>query len=358
MEVQNQRDCFFDISRGIAIILMVFAHIIPSKFIYLFHMPFFIVLSGFFFKEKYYETFSNLVNFIISKFKRLMIPFIAYTIIFELLHNFFINIHFYEVNSKIQYYNNIYDILRNTIFHIEPLIGSIWFLFALFFISILFSLISYTLKIFKMANEIYRLIVILLFLQIGFYISFQPWNKFLYIGTICSSLTSFYIGYLFNKFYNKRNFFNTRNFILSFLVLLFFNIITQNPIAIAANTYYNPGFLILLSIIGFIFINSFVIFIKQNYIQKILSYIGKNTLPILCLHSLSFKVVTYAIIIFMNKDISILLKLAYVPDKNIFLIMIYLFVGIFLPILANYLTNRITNHIKNIQRIKNESFNN
>ena len=39
-------------------------------------------------------------------------------------------------------------------------------------------------------------------------------------------------------------------------------------------------------------------------------------------------------------------------------ILIYLFVGVFLPVFANYLTNRITNHIKNIQRIKNESFNN
>lgn len=343
---QKKRNQIYDIARGIAIILVVWGHIIPSNgkisnFVYLFHMPFFIVLSGFFYKDKYFETLANSINFIISRFKRLMLPFIGFTFICGLLHNFFINIHFYELSPKIKYFHSVTDMLNFEIFHMEPLIASIWFLLALFFISLLFTLINLILKKFNLNYEIYRLVVVLLFLQLGFYISFQPWCKFLYIGTTCSSLTLFYAGYLFAKIKNVEKLFNIRNFLFSFVIIAILDIVLQNTIYISADQYYNPGLLMLLSIISFVLVCSFASFIKSKKLAKMLSYIGRNTLPILCLHVLSFKIAARLLIFLFGERF---VNLAASSNVNAILSLqtfMYLFAGIILPLIINELYLKI-----------------
>ena len=314
MEQQNKlknRYCLYDIARGLAIITVVLGHLIPSNFIYLFHMPFFIALSGFFYKDKYNESINSFLYFLVTKFKRLIIPFIFYTIIFELLHNFFINIHVYELSDNLQYYHSIWDILINAISHIEDLFRTGWFLFVLFFIAILFAMISYLLKKICLNSELYRLIVVLLLLQLGFYMSFHTWSKFLQIGTICSALVSFYIGYLFSKIQNIKNFFNFKNFLFAFIIFLAFDILLKKIILIGANQYYNSGLLILLFIISFLFEVSIASFIKSMKIEKLISYIGQNTMPILCLHFTAFKFVSYIYILLSGVSIINLSKSAH-----------------------------------------------
>lgn len=346
----DSRDNLYDIARGVAIISVVFGHIKSYNFIYLFHMPFFIALSGFFFKDKYYKTLNNILKFTISKFRRLMFPFIGYTILFEMLHNFFIDIHLYELNSKVLYYHSFLDALKNSIFHIEYLIAPIWFLFALFIISILFSIISYLLQKIYLNNEIYRLVIVLLFLQLGFFISFQPWNKFLYIGTICSSLISFYIGYLFGKISNIKNFFNYKNILFSLFILLIFDLILEHQINIAANKYYNPVLLIIITIVSFLLVLSFASYIKIEKIKKIFLYIGQNTIPILCLHRVSFKIVNYFIYIFngsilnLSKDPIFFINILEIKI-SIILFIIYLITGIAVPLLINILYQMLKKRI-------------
>lgn len=52
----QKRIGYIDIARGIAIILMIIGHVIGQgknkNFIFSFHMPLFIIISGIFFKEK------------------------------------------------------------------------------------------------------------------------------------------------------------------------------------------------------------------------------------------------------------------------------------------------------------------
>ena len=68
----NKRIEIFDIAKGIAIILVVIAHLgIPEfwrKFIFLFHMPFFFFIAGYFFKEKYYATLKDVLIYIKKRF--------------------------------------------------------------------------------------------------------------------------------------------------------------------------------------------------------------------------------------------------------------------------------------------------
>ena len=66
MEKEKNRVAFIDVARGIAIILMVIGHVlnkgIKRNIIFSFHMPLFIITSGFFYKEKSFkEEIKNLV---------------------------------------------------------------------------------------------------------------------------------------------------------------------------------------------------------------------------------------------------------------------------------------------------------
>ena len=76
--MKKERDNTIDIAKGIAIILMCIGHsYCPEQlctFIYLFHMPFFFMISGWFWKEKNVE---HPINYITKKIKTLWIPFVA-----------------------------------------------------------------------------------------------------------------------------------------------------------------------------------------------------------------------------------------------------------------------------------------
>ena len=83
----EKRDNTIDIAKGICIFLMVLGHTCfysgVIDVVYLFHMPFFFFVSGFFF-----STNENLKDFVENKTKRLLIPMLIYwvfTFVMELL---------------------------------------------------------------------------------------------------------------------------------------------------------------------------------------------------------------------------------------------------------------------------------
>ena len=53
---EEKREIFIDIAKGIAILLMIIGHVIKNfyaiRFIFSFHMPLFIITSGYFFKDR------------------------------------------------------------------------------------------------------------------------------------------------------------------------------------------------------------------------------------------------------------------------------------------------------------------
>lgn len=73
---------FIDIGKGIGILLVVWAHILitgPShQLIYAFHMPFFFFVSALLFNPRKFKSFGT---FVIQRAKRLLIPYVLYSII-------------------------------------------------------------------------------------------------------------------------------------------------------------------------------------------------------------------------------------------------------------------------------------
>ncbi len=124
---------FIDIGKGIAIILVVFGHILPKDdgfirpLIYCFHIPLFFMLSGMVFKVQGEMTYKKVI---ISKTCYLLIAYIFYSIIF-LLYDIGIN-----GNSEInQIVMNLYRVVTLYGMHV------LWFVGTLIIVEIIFIFI-------------------------------------------------------------------------------------------------------------------------------------------------------------------------------------------------------------------------
>ena len=333
----------FDIAKGIAIILVVYGHCGNYiNFTFLIHMLFFFVVSGYFFKDKYSLSISSITAFIKKKFTRLLAVYICLNAIFACLHNWLIKIHIYGLANinNVQYYNNIVnyyysfkDGLTSFFTHVEPLIHPAWFLIVLFLISVIYVLISHISLKFKNNKELIRFIFVLFFLQVGYWLYLKG-IRTVYIGTVLSCISAYYIGHLFSK-YKIIIKYNFSVFVVCLICLLIFDVVLKRRIVIAVNEYYNPGLLILLSILSFVFIMSIASFIlnKSKMIPNVLTYIGQNTMPIMLFHLLGFKFINYIQIIIYKEQIENLVPRC--NHQDFYWVIIYTITGVILPIIIN-----------------------
>ncbi len=156
----NNRLAWVDIAKGIAIIAVVAGHIgfswpktplMPMRelFTYLWHVPVFFMLGGFFLKE---EKLVKPKVFILGKIKSLYLPLLYLYIPVLLFHNLFIRVGFYDLS--INYFGKYIswwrgpDLFRYIVQAIlcagrEPLLGAMWFGFVLFLAFCIISLLSW-----------------------------------------------------------------------------------------------------------------------------------------------------------------------------------------------------------------------
>lgn len=84
----RQRNTAISVAKGIGIILMVLGHAeapeLVTNFIYTFHMPLFFITAGYFFRRSYLD---DPWSFCRRRFSALYLPFVAWSIMFLLLHN-------------------------------------------------------------------------------------------------------------------------------------------------------------------------------------------------------------------------------------------------------------------------------
>lgn len=118
--------------------LVVCGHLDIFKwFAYLFHVPLFFFCAGY-----VADTRCNWTTYVKQKIKNYYVPFIFYEIIFLCLHNVFYPIFLYEkYNGK----DCVRNLLKIFLFqNVGNRLGQLWFLFALFIVSVLFFIINKT----------------------------------------------------------------------------------------------------------------------------------------------------------------------------------------------------------------------
>lgn len=266
---------YVDIARALAILSIVLIHSIAYsahcyeiyRFVFMFSVPLFFILSGYTFNIKNTETFWR---FLKRKFVRIMIPYFVWAIIF-LIPYFIFGTDSGATGSE--FLNIIYGngagaaLKQNT-----PL----WFLPALFTTEILYY---FVIKYLHRGKA--KFVILPAAILIGFVSTlllqkiYLPWgiNSALQIGVF------FYLGYIIKN--QKINWWQAIVIATAGVLAYIFN--SKNNVVWADYIYYNY-FLTLIAGAAFsILIIEFSKLINKN---KLLEYIGKNTMSILIFHKL------------------------------------------------------------------------
>lgn len=334
-EIKTERNKILDIAKGVGILSVVYCHSIEIynnaftfRFFYLFHMAFFFILSGYFFKDKYALNYNSIKEFIQKRAKSLLIPYLGFNIVFLLLHNFFLDISFLPEKESfftnildtkvmlthvIERYTNL-DIFKHFIWILllgkeEFFVGTTWFLKVLFFISSSYLIGVYFVNKIKneKMKELVKFAICFLCLAFGYYLSIIGFG-FYKIGTMLSCAILYYIGTVHKKYENyipKINIYWA--FALTTVCLIFINIHNPKYFFISRNWYNNPFWFLTASVFGYIWMVLLSnILSKNNFVEKILSYIGRHTISILCLHLVFFKITILIQILIWHKPIEML----------------------------------------------------
>lgn len=300
----TNRKVWIDISKGVGIILVVIGHVVSEKsiahrYIYMFHMPLFFIISGYLFNETKVRTFSSLF---IGKVKRLMVPFCFFLFVPALFYGL--------IKGAWRYF---YEWPITEIVLADP---PIWFLFVLFLVSILYFIKSC------------RNIIVLAFVSLLFLTMSRYFNVRFYIDTIAISLLFYAVG---NKMRNLKvgSFFwgKSTSLMNILIVLLLIAIMMADvlyeplpEINYRAFAFKDVGFVGLISyaMIGSLSVFALAMQIRENtYIGRLLSYCGRNSLIIMCAHWYIMRGCTSVCSnIYLAIVLTVVLSIALVPVFN------------------------------------------
>lgn len=286
-DLNKKRMDYIDFAKGLSIILMIVGHVLnlgwKRQIIFSFHMPLFVMCSGFFFKSR------NLKEEIIIVLKKFILPYMIILLLGNCI-DFFIqgNIKFDILKLYIiKYFKTVlfsYSYKGNLkIYENIPAIGVLWFIPMLAIVRLIFSSIQKVIK----NDKIYKVsltVVLLTFLGyiLGSRKIFLPFSSD--IALFC--LGFYYVGYLIKK-YEILEKMDIKTFIL---ILIIWIMGTQYAcIELAVRKY--PTFSYITTICGsvtIIIISKFICSKWKKY--NIINWAGINSLIILGIHHCEFKI--------------------------------------------------------------------
>ena len=325
-----------------------------TNVIYLFHMPLFFFCSGIFYKDTLSKN--SVFLFLRKRVIGLYIPFVRWAVAFLLLHNLFFLIGIYNSNygydggSSYYSFTDMMQKFFSIVFSMhgyEELLGGFWFIRALFITSLLIALVSLMWrKSYKYKHEILCLFFLALTVLIRRLFPDPEFWRDISMGTfgaffyMLGHLVMPYAHYWQNKYIA----------ILCglFLVLSYFHF--KNGISMGCG--FNKVVPFSISAISGTMLTLYfsdMIDKKCPAIKSALYYIGNHTLDILALHFLSFRFVSYVIVVIYGINFSHIAEHPVIKDVSVqhaYWWILYCIVGILLPLLLNYIWNRLVNTIK------------
>ena len=360
--LQLNRNSTVDCMKGILIALVVLGHTYNpfcSDFIYLFHVGMFFVLSGYCFNQKYTNDAGGLKDLLVKRIKSLWVPYVAYNFVFLLLQNVFLRIGFLTTDESYFTYSPILPdgfcqpltfrtgliaFIKSLFFmHSRPFAGGLWFLGGLFYVTFLYAAVQYILR--KLKIEKLHIVFSVMFLCAGWLIvRFRLMERVSILrqgAIILISEVLFCAGTYIREYVRVpeiKRFFYGVGFLASFVLLCVLS--HFDSISIASVHIVNPLFYISSVLIGGGYILCFIKLLsvwKKNAVLSFFSFAGRHTIPVLALHPICYKIVTYIQWKIYGGD-SIILALFPVWKNTMFWSMAYLLVGFCVPLVLVFLT--------------------
>lgn len=333
------RDLSVTISKAFGIIFMVMAHCgVPyvSKFIYMFHMPLFFILSGYCFKDKY---LSDIKTFTLRKIRSLYFPFVKYGLIFLVLHNIFYYMNIY--NDQYGWLNSVSHIysLKETIYYAifrtmlftgsEQLLGGYWFLPQLFWASLLGWIVIKFLR--------YNIIGVVILLLISMFFKLANFTvPYTTISGLTFMSSAFYVaGYGLHK-YNIKSFGYLGLFYVALVYIGTFFWYSELPSCPVQKMF--PYFITaVLGTLAVMQLSRYIYNSDKGKMKAFLIFTGNHTIEILTWHFLSFKIVSLFAIWLEERPIEMLAMFPVLSNLKINIWWIpYTIIGVCLPLLMVY----------------------
>lgn len=356
----KQRDVSIDIIKALGIICMVAGHCRApfTHFIYLFHMAVFFIASGYCFKETNSLSFASTRNFVKRKILTLWLPYALWTTIYSLLHNFFIRVNIYTDSSLLlEYVSGAYiktteywstsDVVKNIIKAMllhggTQMGGALWFLATLLEISIGYCIVNFALNcVFKNKKSIVffaQSVISCLFLGLGF-ICYKTSNSFFGMDKVLSFYILFHGGFTVKK-YGWSNVERKRSVHIVILALTFSLLLICNnmgSIELNENSYVNPLYFLVVSFAGWQFFYEIAIFLQQfSFIKYLFVCIGQNTLAVVILHFLCFKIVNYCGVLLNHQPLCLVAAFPILYNGGVWWVA-YSIAGLAIPVMLSIL---------------------
>ena len=269
--VQNKKRIeWIDMAKGYGMIAVIISHLClgPLKlWIYTFHMPLFFFLSGYVFSNK-----DSFPDFIKKKAKGLLVPYFSLGIpmvLFTILFNVYKNT--FSVEQTV-------DLVKA--FMIQKRQWTLWYIACLFFLNIIFYVIT---KFVKHKSIIGLIVAISAVAGLWYYNTggeALPWN----IDVCLTALPFFFVGYVIKLNFNKVEKVFSKKY-AGFILFVVFGIInvvfgalniltTEKGLEMFYSEYANPVFTYISAFAGV-----FAVIIFSSFITlKPIKYIGENSL--------------------------------------------------------------------------------
>lgn len=281
----NIRVDSLDIMKGIAILLMILGHSLPPSgiggaihgFIYSFHMPLFFIVSGYFYRKR------SPMEQIKKDFFGLLLPYMVFCVvltIYGLFRDLYGDASF--PREFVRWFRICFYGSYNPNIQLGNWVGPIWFLIALFWCRIMFS-------IFYSDNTNKNIVFFILFPIFAAYI-FTFIYVPLYLLQGMTSMIFYYIGCMAKE--NKALSEKCPVLITLIMIIIWIYCIFFSHIDMQSGYYDN----FIINVIGAVSGTYFIYLISKFIDEKIwlmkyvLIFIGKMSLVVLCFHSLDYSI--------------------------------------------------------------------
>ena len=328
---EEDRD-IITLTKAVGIILVVLAHAIPTEHIvflaiYTFHMPLFFIMSGYCFKDKY---LSDAKQFVIRKWKGIWLPYILFALPILALHNVFCDLNIYNPEDIYGWKRMLWESSRivTRMSNCEQLLGTFWFLKELFWGNLIFYGM---IRLWK-GKVLPTAITLLALSEVAILTDFRvPY----FTITFVSFLSAFFIavGYL----WRQKDWRLDRWWLwligigtIAATVIIYFPFFMRNVIPASL------PFSIFPAIAGTMMVFEICRWVQpyfKGWVRKISLYIGNQSLFIMALHFLAFKVVLLGMIWYYGLPITKLSAFPIMYDHvTIWSVLLCTIAGVFLPL--------------------------
>jgi len=317
---------WIDQVKGLTIFLVVYGHNFPlhEKYIYSFHMPLFILLSGFFQNNQF--SWSK----VRKRWKQIMFPYFIWAFLLFFVW-YIIGRNYGESNAL-----NL-SVTKNFIGIFYAQGGRaymdwgipLWFLPSIFLTYFFFTLTTYLKE-----NKILQYFILFLLIVFGFLWSriikiHLPWS----IDVALVSLFFYAFGHFIFPFIQN---IEKRKAIVFFIIFGFLNLFLfqlNQKVDMYRSIYGNEFLFLINGITGSLFI---IFLLKSFPVFKFLGFIGKFSMVILALQLLAMSTIKIVIMILTQTsvfDFSEIEKFVYSLVQIILLIPVFYFINLYFPLL-------------------------